>query len=155
MRLIPIVILLPAIFLSTISCGRSKQKESGFDLPFMNVGILGYTQNGQLFAEQAVAAPVTVFANVYLHNEPDPPLKERIAKVEMNFGDSQNWEDVTEAINKYDENPSFEILPSHTYTVPGNYHITARLTMNWGEILYSSSGADPSITVLPPEDSGS
>ncbi|MEP0814075.1 MAG: hypothetical protein HRF49_05360 [bacterium] len=155
MKCIPIIPIVLAVTFGFVACGQSVQNESGFDLPFRSTGVVGYTQDGKLFTEQAVPAPVTVFANVYLHNGPDPPLQNRIAKVEMDFGDSGGWVDVTSAIRMFNEDQLFNVLPSHTYTIPGNYHIAARLTMNWGEILYSESSAEPNIIVLPPEDAGS
>jgi hypothetical protein len=89
-------------------------------------------------------------------------------KVEVNWSDDGDWQDVTDAVHSMLTSdahvwgagvPQSEWL-AHTYLKPGKYYAQVRLTWWDGEVMYRPSNAwlatagenDYPVTVLPPEE---
>ncbi|MCH7472556.1 hypothetical protein IIA79_06355 [bacterium] len=75
--------------------------------------------------------------------------------IEIDFGDGSGWINVTEQMKEYNSARWFyegqdpqDLYIRHTYTEPGEYVIRARATFWDGEVVYSESAFEPTITVL-------
>lgn len=74
-------------------------------------------------------------------------------KIEMNFGDGTGWQDVTGDAARWDHNPFDGLDPArvtlHTYSHPGAYRISLRVTYYDGEIVTSTDpgGREPLVSV--------
>ncbi|MEP0815162.1 MAG: hypothetical protein HRF49_10945 [bacterium] len=143
------------------SCSSANQNQVGqhelYDIP-RQVGAM-VSKPGEHFN-----SPLTFIAPVELEGfvacsfgKPGDNLKDPfVIKVEINFGDSHEWQDCTLVMQEAYRRgtPEGLTLPSHRYLIPGKYRVLAR-AVYWDGELVESGDKGAVVEILPPEDAGS